>query len=326
MPSFAQQVKNELARRPFHSSCCGREEMRAFLEMAGKLVISKEKISLVLVTESASVARRLFSFLKLYFEEVPEVLYGQRNKLKKKGLYLLQLSLPENSLELLRRMELPPAGFFKGKDRNSLFSSSSLKKCCRRAYLRGAFLATGSLNNPERGYHLEILAPYESYAKKIKDILASFGISSRYFERKGDYVVYLKEGEKIGEFLRVVEAHRGLMEFENIRVVKGIRNKANRLVNCETANLTRTAFASHEQITNINLIRETIGLENIPPALRQVAQLRLEHPEATLKELGGLASPPLTKSSVNHRMRRLNALAHKVKERQEAGIFKRVSK
>jgi DNA-binding protein WhiA len=145
-------------------------------------------------------------------------------------------------------------------------------------------------------------------------MLSSFNLEGRYFKRKEDFVVYLKGAEKIGEFLRIVSAHNALLDFENVRIVKGVRNRINRLVNCETANLTKTVFASQEQIGNIGLIEKTMGLKALPPTLRQVAQLRLRFPEATLQELGEMAVPPLSKSAVNHRLRRINTLAQKIRE------------
>ena len=182
---------------------------------------------------------------------------------------------------------------------------------------RGIFLAGGSLANPEKEYHMEMVVPYESYAEEIVRLLSSFGIEIRYFQRKSDFVLYLKGAEKIGDFLRIIAAHSGLLNFENIRVVKGVRNKINRLVNCETANLTKTIFASQDQIQSIHLIQKTIGLENISPSLREIAQLRLAFPEATFKELGELAEPSLSKSTINHRLRRLNDLARKIKKLEQ---------
>jgi DNA-binding protein WhiA len=320
MTSFSRQVKNELVRYPFKKRCCALAELRAFLQMSGKLTIGQKTASIALQTQSASIARRLFSLFKFCFEVSPEIFFCRRKQLHKNSTFLLKVPDKNNSFKILQEL-----GFFTVNPENhkpiikpflqNRFTESGLKeKCCRRAYLRGSFLASGSLNNPSTPYHLEIVTPYHSYAQLIKNILASFDLEGRYFQRKDDFVVYLKGAEEIGEFLRIVSAHNALLNFENIRIVKGVRNRINRLVNCETANLTKTVFASQEQISNIRLIEETMGLKNIPPSLGQVALLRLRFPEATLQELGEMATPPLSKSSINHRLRRINALAQKIKE------------
>ncbi len=309
MNSFARDVKNELARKGLKNSCCIETELKAFLEISGTLLISAGNKSLVFKTENASVARRLFVLVKACLNVTPSVVYGKHKKLQKNNVYFIQCKADKEVLSFLSRL-----GFLTENKKNG--AAQVLKrKCCRRAYLKGAFLAGGSINHPEREYHLEISFPQESYALRAQNTMKPFGLEAHYFQRKDFFVIYLKGGETIGEFLRIVEAHQGLLEFENVRVVKGIRNRTNRLVNYETANLTRTAFAAHEQINNIKIIQKTIGLENIPSSLRQVARLRLRFPEATLNELGNKATPPLSKSSVNHRMRRLKSLAHKAAEK-----------
>ncbi len=287
--------------------------------MNGSLIIGSNQTRIRLQTEIASVARKLFTLFKYCFVITPEVSFYQQKRFQKKKVFLLQVSGRREVLKILQKLELitfrdsnpfpciPPFLQEAGADGLS-------KQCCRRAYLRGAFLASGSLINPGKDYHLEIAVPYEDYALEILKVMASFHLEARFYEKKEKYRVYLKGAEKIGELLRVMEASNALLKFENIRVVKSVRNQINRLVNCETANLTRTVFASQEQISNIKLIEKTLGLDNISPSLREVANLRLRFPEATLKELGEEAIPPLSKSSVNHRLRRLNALARSIKK------------
>jgi cell division protein WhiA len=320
MTSFAHQIKNELVRQLLSKRCCAAAELRAFLQISGKLSLGSKMTKITLQTQSASVARRVFLLFKLCFRISPEILSCRRIKFQKKGTFILQVTGRNEVFRILQEL-----GFMKNNPENNRpvlvphYSQQSVLqelggKCCRRAYLRGAFLAGGSLNDPKTGYHLEIVAPSEPYAKAIKNVMASFELKVRYFRRKDDFVIYLKGGEGIGEFLRIIAAHNALLMFENIRVVKGVRNKINRLVNCETANLTKTVLASHEQIRNIKLIEGKIGLKKLPPSLFQAAQLRLSFPEATMQELGDLADPPLSKSSINHRLRRINALAEKYKE------------
>lgn len=313
MSSFTRRVKEELARHPLTAPCCARAELRAFLEMRGELVLSAKLQRIIMLTENASTARRIFSLVKHCFALTPQVLSVRKRRLYQRNLFSVQIYGRETVFTVLQEL-----GFLTvepGEGRYLLWQRKNglEKTCCRRAYLRGAFLASGSLSNPERDYHLEIIAPCEAYARSVMEVLFAFGLPSRFFQRKGSQVVYIKEGEKISEFLRIIAAHGGLLKFEDVRVVKGVRNKINRLVNCETANLTRTALAAHAQLDSIRLLLELVGLEQLPPSLREIALLRLQHPEATLRELADLADPPLTKSTVNHRLRRLNALALRVK-------------
>ncbi len=321
MLSFALKVKNELARSPLAKSCCSRAEVKAFLQVNGFLEIGVNTRKILIHTEYAPVARRLFLLLKHAYKITPGVLTCHKNRLqkKKKNSFLIQVSGEDNVSKILRDLDFfsPACGKTKAAESTGKRRKGLQDICCRRAYLRGIFLAGGSLTNPEREYHMEMVVPYESYAEEIARLLSYFNIEIRYFQRKSDFVLYLKGAEKIGDFLRIIAAHRGLLNFENIRVVKGVRNKINRLVNCETANLTKTIFASQDQIQNIRLIQETIGLGNIPSSLREVAQLRLAFPEATFKELGELAEPSLSKSTINHRFRRLNDLARKIKKQEQ---------
>ena len=316
MASYTRQVKEELARHSIAESCCARAELRAMLEMRGALVIAAQMHRIVIQTENASTARRIFSLFKHCFALSPKVLSGRKPRFHKKHGFSVQLWGKEDVLTVLQTLGFLTVDPAEGKYLLSRQDGGLEKACCRRAYLRGAFLASGSLNNPERAYHLEIISPSEPYTQAIKEMLTSFDLPARSFQRKNCQVVYLKEGEKIGEFLRIIAAHGGLLRFENIRVVKGVRNKINRLVNCETANLTKTALAAHAQVSNIKLIASHVGLQSISPSLREIALLRLRYPEAALQELAKLADPVLTKSTVNHRLRRLNTLAEQIREQE----------
>ncbi len=316
MSSYTRQVKEELARHTLAESCCARAELRAMLEMRGALVISAQMHRIVIQTENASTARRIFSLFKFCFALSPRVLSGRKPRFHKKNGFSVQLWGKETVLTVLQSLDFLTVDPAEGKYLLCGQDGELKKACCRRAYLRGAFMASGSLNNPERDYHLEIISPTEPYAHFISEMLASFDLPARSFQRKNCQVIYLKEGEKIGEFLRIIAAHGGLLRFENIRVVKGVRNKINRLVNFETANLTKTVLAAHAQVSNIKLIAAHIGLRNISPSLREIALLRLRYPEAALQELAKLADPVLTKSTVNHRLRRLNVLAQQIREQE----------
>ena len=193
------------------------------------------------------------------------------------------------------------------------------KRCCRRSFLRGAFLCRGSLSAPSREYHFEVVVESEAFAAALVAVMASLGQGARQSRRKGAYVVYLKEGEGIVDVLSLMGAHRALLELENVRIVKGMRNRVNRLVNCETANVDKTVNAALGQIEAIRLIDEAAGLRSLPPALRELARARLENPYASLRELGEMLSPRASKASVGSRMRRLLALAAALKKEPGEG-------
>jgi DNA-binding protein WhiA len=186
--------------------------------------------------------------------------------------------------------------------------------CCRRAFLRGAFLASGSISDPEKFYHFEIVCATDAKARQIQSIMATFDIDAKIVIRKRYYVVYIKEGSQIVDILNVMEAHLSLMELENIRILKEMRGNVNRQVNCETANINKTVSAAVKQIEDIEFIRDTVGFESLPDGLAQIAKARLLKPEATLKELGEDLEPPVGKSGVNHRLRKLGEMAEKLRE------------
>ena len=188
------------------------------------------------------------------------------------------------------------------------------RSCCRRAFLRGAFLCAGSISDPEKGYHLEFVGTQEGKASQLRQMIQGFDIEAKIVTRKKYYVVYIKEGAGIVDLLNVMGAHVALMNLENLRIVKEMRNSINRRVNCETANITKTVNAANRQIEDILFLRDHYGLRKLPPALREMAQVRLEYPDAPLKELGEQLKPPVGKSGVNHRLRKLSELAEKVRK------------
>ena len=194
-------------------------------------------------------------------------------------------------------------------------------KMSTKGLIREAFLQSGSISDPEKFYHLEIVFTEYEEALRIKQLIESFRLDGKIVERKGHYVVYLKEGSQIADMLRIMEAPMALMEFENIRILKEMRNSINRQVNCEAANLGKTISAAVKQVEDIKFISSKVGLDNIPESLAQIAKIRLEYPEAPLKELGELMEPPLGKSGVNHRLKRLSELAEDLRSRKEEELL-----
>lgn len=185
--------------------------------------------------------------------------------------------------------------------------------CCRRAYLRGAFLAGGSISDPQKSYHFEIVSRNLRQAAQLMDVMNGFGLEAKTVTRKKHRVVYVKEGARIVDLLNMTGAHVALMNLENVRILKEMRNSVNRRVNCETANISKTVDAAVRQLKDIEYIRDTAGLSSLPDNLRETAALRLEYPDAPLKELGTYLSPPVGKSGVNHRLRRISEIAEQLR-------------
>ena len=195
-----------------------------------------------------------------------------------------------------------------------IYSPVVSSTCCRRAYIRGAFISVGSVNDPEKNYHMEFVLADASSAEQLKDLINSFGLDAKVVERKEHYVVYLKEGEQIVDLLNIMEAPLALMDLENVRIVKEMRNDINRKVNCEMANLNKVVGAAVKQLEDIEYIEEHMGLSQLPEQLEEIARLRLEYPDKSLKELGSFLSTPVGKSGVNHRLRKISSIAEALRE------------
>jgi len=312
--SFSTLTKDELARIYPKKYCCQLAELAALVRMDGTITISPEqRVGLQVITENAAIARKIFRLVKNLFKLEVEIRVQKRIRLKKNNLYIVRLLPNPQMSDFLRQIGVI------GEDGSILpgiKKSFVSRQCCRRSYLRGVFLGAGSVNNPEGNYHLEIITNSLEYAQSLVDIVNKFpDLQAKVSSRKKWHVVYLKESEQIVAFLSIIGAHQALLNFENIRIVKGMRNQVNRLVNCETANLNKTVNASMKQVENIKFIDKVIGLEKLPPRLRNIALLRLENPDVSLKELGEMMDPPVGKSGVNHRMRKIEEIADDLRER-----------
>ncbi|MCR5119259.1 MAG: DNA-binding protein WhiA [Lachnospiraceae bacterium] len=226
-------------------------------------------------------------------------------------LYNIQDAVPENGHIIIKDEAGEIVESLKKKDAgNGVVSGLLLQQsCCKRAYLRGMFLCGGSVSDPRKGYHLEIVCQKEETADQLCGIFADFEVQARKTERKGRVLVYIKESEAISEALNIIGAHRSLMELENLRIEKDLRNDTNRRVNCDTANIEKMLEASERQLEDIRFLKERGLLGSLPEGLKIMAEIRLENPELKLKDLGALMDPPIGKSGVNHRLRRLSKLA-----------------
>lgn len=311
--SFARDSKEELSRLELKGRCCLKAELAAFIFINGRLNLGKE-VYLELNSENAAVVRRVFSLFKEVFEVEVQVLVRQKNRLKKNKIFILKIGGREIVFDILSS-----TGMMKEEKENFLLGEIIDKEivssnCCKRAFLRGAYMASGSVSDPDSSYHLEILSEYKNKASELVKLMKEFDLSPGLMEKKnGLYIVYLKGSDEISEFLNIIGAHKALLDFENVRVMKGMRNKINRLVNCETANLQKTVVAALRQIENIDIIDKKIGISNLPPDLKEIAIKRVNHPEKNLKELGEIMDPPIGKSGVNHRLRKLEQIAKNIK-------------
>lgn len=278
--------------------------------MNGSLSFSNRRLIIDIQTENAAIARRIYVLLKRSYEVTVELLVRKKMRLKKNNVYIVRLV--EKAKEILDDLQIIQGDF-------SLVHNIShdliRKKCCKRSYLRGAFLAGGSVNNPETSsYHLEIFSLYEEHNDSICELMNEFDLNSKTLERRKGYITYLKEAEKITEFLNIIGAHNALLRFEDIRILRDMRNSVNRLVNCETANLNKTIGAALRQIENIKYIDRAVGLDSLPDKLREIAELRITYQDVTLKELGEMmAGGTISKSGINHRLRKIDELAEKLR-------------
>ncbi len=287
--SFSHDVKEELLEQMSSARHCQMAELAAILHFVGQYGRGTDgSFTIGFQTENEAVVKKGFTLLEKTFTIMTDVEICES---KMQELYQKFGDLEEPVNELLVK-----------------------SSCCRRAFIRGAFLSIGSVSMPEKGYHLEFVCPSEEKAKQLQEMIQSFDIEAKIILRKKYYVVYMKEGKAIVDLLNVMGAHKALMELENLRILKEVRNSVNRRVNCEAANINKTVNAATRQKEDILFLKEHYGLENLPKNLRQMAEVRMEYPEAPLKELGELLDPPVGKSGVNHRLRKLSEMADKLRE------------
>lgn len=316
--SFSKNVKEELAKQVSMARHCQIAEIAAIISLCGSISINEDNQYFVKInTENLTVARKYFMLIKETFNASPEILLRRNLNLKKSKVYTVVVRDSKVSLKILEAAKLLDED---GEIREILSLTDNLiirNACCRRAFIRGAFLASGSMSDPAKTYHFEIVTTTMEKAEQIQSIICFFDIDAKIVIRKKYFVVYVKEGSQIVDLLNIMEAHVSLMELENVRILKEMRNSINRQVNCETANINKTVAAATKQIEDIQYIKDTIGFSKLSEGLEEIARLRLEHPDASLKELGALLSPPIGKSGVNHRLRKLGEIADNLREEKE---------
>lgn len=315
--SFSQEVRQELAAQISPARHCRLAELAAIVEMAGEIILDEKRCRIKIHTENLLVARKSFTLLKKTFNiNVDVSVHLHRSEKKDERIYTVLVNHSEDALRVFKALKLTDnTGHLTGVQTvNSLLVQQS---CCRRACIRGAFLCAGSISNPEKSYHFEIVCSSVERAGQLQSLIHSFGPDAKIVQRKSHYIVYIKEGAQIVDMLNIMEAHVSLMNLENIRIVREVRNTVNRKVNCEAANINKTVNAAVRQLEDIRCLRDVAGFEQLPQGLADIAKLRLANPDASLKELGEMLVPPIGKSGVNHRLRKLSQLAEQVRQKGE---------
>ena len=314
--SFSTETKNELARVMSESLCCKKAELSGIAKLAGSIqIVGYKKVNLKISTELNSVARKVFKILKSDFNINTNIVVNKNQMLKRNNSYVLTVKSDMGSEKLMKTLGL-------------LDKDEDILPChivpswvyedeeCKKAFIRGAFLGGGSISDPEKNYHMEFVASNEEFAESLMNLINSLGFNSKIVCRKNSYVVYLKESEQISDLLSIIGGFQALLSLQNTKILKQMRNNVNRIVNCETANLSKTVNAAVRQVENIRLIEKKIGIKKLPKSLQQIALLRVENEDLTLKELGELLNPPISKSGVNHRLKKLEEIANKLRTKE----------
>lgn len=341
--TFSAILKKDLSKLPFGSKACQRAELSGMIGSVATISVDENgALAISIKTENPSVAARCYQLMKTLYQIKPKIKIEKTRKFKEHRAYRVVVEEPWTAKIILEDCQI----LSYNTNGQAFFANQVPEKFKKqtnqlKAYIRGAFLGCGSVSNPEKTYHLELVGKKTpltnkkiekktdtkiersptvnneqcAYLQSIKTILDQFDIKSNLIHRKAHWVLYLKEGSSVVDFLSVIGAHRGLLEMENIRIVKEMRNDVNRQVNCETANLNKTIVASYDQMADIMLIKDQFGLKNLPKNLYDIAELRLNYPDASIKELGERLDPPVGKSGVYHRLKKLNQIAEDLKRK-----------
>ncbi|TPR12570.1 DNA-binding protein WhiA [Apilactobacillus timberlakei] len=310
--SYASEVKKELTTLEVHKKNA-KAELMALIRMNGSISLSSNRVLLNIQTENPAIARRIYSLILKFYDVESKLVVRKKMKLNKNNIYIVRIMYQVK--EILDDLKIFDNYQIVETVPTKLLNSDSQV----RSYLRGAFLASGSVNNPETSrYHLEIYSLYEEHNDMISEMMNNYGLNSRTTERRSGYITYLKEAEKIANFLQLIGATNAMLKFEDVRIMRDMRNSVNRLVNCENANMNKVANASTRQLTSIQYIANTVGLKQLPKKLYDVAVTRIQKPEVSLKELSdSLPDGSISKSGINHRLRKINEFADRIKKEAE---------
>ena len=342
--SFSKDVKEELSLQMSNARHCRLAEITAILSCEGRIICTESSYYLKLQTEKLVVARKYFTLIRKTFNINIDISVKTNSTAKDNRIYTLiirdikAVNLILQATKLAMATDVALESLFHDGQPHSELKQAIAKKassielgiadsvitqnaCCKRAFIRGAFLASGSMSDPKKAYHFEIVLSNLPKAEWIQGIIQTFSVDAKIVKRKKNYIVYIKEGSQIVDLLNIMEAHVALMDLENVRILKEMRNSINRQVNCEAANINKTVTAASKQIDDIIFIRDNVGLGDLADGLEDIAILRIEYPENSLKELGAMLLPPIGKSGVNHRLRKLSMIADQLREHKEENSY-----
>ena len=312
--SFSIKVKNELANHISNATHCRIAELAALISMCGSVIIDENKYYKIRVkSETQPTAEKIITLLWKTFKVDVDISTRENAYSKVGRTYTLLVGDHQQALKILQATKLINENNEIGENFSITNNIVIMKDCCKRAFIRGAFMAAGSISDPNKSYHFEIKCNSEKKAKQLIELLENYNIDGKMVARKGGYVVYIKEGEGIVDVLNVMEAHVSLMEMENVRILKGMSNYYNRQVKCETANIKKTVATSVRQIDDIDFIIQNKGIDYLPEKLQDIAWVRKENPDASLQELGEMLDPALGKSGVSHRLRKICQIAQELR-------------
>lgn len=315
--SFTSKVKTELADRISNAKHCRVAEIAALISMCGNVSIDEfDNYKVYIQTDTEVTAKKFRELLWKTFHIDTDVEEKDKQLSHSKKTFIVEIKKTQDALTVLSATKIM-------NDQKEIEEQMDINKneiikkdCCKRAYLRGAFLSSGSISDPEKSYHFEIKCTNENKANQIVDILKSFDVDAKIIERKGRFIVYLKDSEKVVDALNIMEAPVALLEVETIKVDKEMNNMVNRQMNCDLANTNKTVNAAQRVIEDIEYIDEEVGLSYLPEKLQQIARIRTENPEASLQDIGDMMVPALGKSGVNHRLRKISEIAQNLRDEE----------
>lgn len=309
--TFTAEAKKECVRLPLQQECCIFSELAAFIRLNGVLELGGlGKLGISMSTENPATARRVYRLLKTSTDLPTKVYVRRKVRLRKNYTYMVSIRPSPATHDLLINLGMMDDNYAIIPGIASKFMA---EQCCRRSYLRGCFLASGAVSEPQRGrYHCEILTHDDIHKEDLIKLSKMEEIEWHEIVRKTSTVLYLKDSQQITNFLTIVGAISAALGYENARVYRDVRNRVNRLVNSETANMNKTLHAAWRQTSKIRQIKDTVGLHNLPKGLQEIAELRLNNPECSLVELAAMLSRPLSKSAVNYRLRKIEEFADEI--------------
>ena len=319
--SFASNARAEMARNLCSDKCCARSELAAALLASGGISFrfgGEPRYALSVTTAEAAVVRHYFQLLKHHFGVTAQIRTLRSDSLK--GLTRYQLVIPdEYSAMLMEETGLydPDAPFGIAQTPPPSLTNFA---CCKKTFIKSAFMVCGGIANPEIEYHIEIAAPTEDFAKFVIDQLKYYEINAKNTCRKAKYVVYLKKGDDVSDMLTLMGAASSVLEMQNVRIKKDVSNRVNRQLNCDTSNINRVTETALKQIQDIRCIESELGLEKLPPLLKETAEVRLANPDTSLAGLGELLAKPIGKSGVNARLKKLSDIAAKLRSGDEIDL------